>query len=105
MHYFFWHLYSSLCVIHLLTARACKDYNINSWIVSFKATLFISVILCAEMRLQLIQNRINRNIILMQLLILNVIRVIKPRKDNNYIIKSIVDIITINFVHFGDFTS
>jgi hypothetical protein len=41
----------------------------------------------------------------MQLLIFNVIRVIKQRKDNDYIIKSIVDIIRNKFEHFGDFTS
>jgi hypothetical protein len=41
----------------------------------------------------------------MQLLIFNVIRVIKQRKYNDYIIKSIVDIIRNSFVYFGDFTS
>jgi hypothetical protein len=41
----------------------------------------------------------------MQLLIFNVIRVIKPRKDNDYIIKSIMGIIRNNFIYFGDFTS
>jgi hypothetical protein len=39
----------------------------------------------------------------MQLLIFNVIRVIKQRKDNNYIIKLMVDTIRNNCVHFGDF--
>jgi hypothetical protein len=39
----------------------------------------------------------------MQLLIFNVIRVIKQRKDNDYIIKSMVDTIRNNIVLFGDF--
>jgi Tfp pilus assembly protein PilO len=43
-------------VIRVIKVREYNDYNINEWGSIFKITLCIMVILCVEMKLQMIEN-------------------------------------------------
>jgi hypothetical protein len=51
---FLMHLHSFLSAFRIIMAQERKDYNINPTKTSFKTTQCILIILCVEMRLQMI---------------------------------------------------
>jgi hypothetical protein len=54
-----WYFY----IIHVLTAQAHNDYNINPMNTSFRTTVCILVILNVEMRIETIKNMSNQKYI------------------------------------------